>query len=510
MAQPSEKLAQSLEILHQLQNEGRIALRSSDLSRTHRERLTKNGFLQEVVNGWYIPVLPNETQGESTAWYASFWGFCATYLNHLKGEDWCLSPEQSLCLHAENWTVPKQLLVRATKARNNVTELLHETSMLVIRSNLPAKSGLVEKSGLRLYSLSSALLACAPGYFKQNPTDTRAALSMVRDASEVLEKLLEGGHSTVAGRLAGAFRNIGRESFADDIVLTMKAAGYDMRETDPFEQQTPIKLPLREQSPLVNRMRLLWQEMREPIIQRFPQSSGLPQNPKAYLKRVEKNYVDDAYNSLSIEGYRVSAELVERIRSGDWNPEKDEDDKNQRNTLAAKGYWQAYQLVQQSIQKILDGNNAGDIVSKDHRNWYREMFAPSITAGILEAKDLAGYRNMPVYIRRSMHVPPSPESVRDVMPVFFDLLEQEQEASVRVVLGHFMFVYIHPYMDGNGRIGRFLMNTMMASGGYPWTVVPLTQRSAYMAALESASVDKNIMPFANFLAGLVEEQLSSL
>ena len=111
------------------------------------------------------------------------------------------------------------------------------------------------------------------------------------------------------------------------------------------------------------------------------------------------------------------------------------------------------------------------------------MFAPGVTAGLLRAADLAGYRNGPVYIRRSMHGPPSCEAVRDVMPAFFDLLRDETDPSVRVVLGHFIFVYIHPYMDGNGRIGRFLMNVMLASGGYPWTVVPLQRRDAYMDAL---------------------------
>ena len=58
------------------------------------------------------------------------------------------------------------------------------------------------------------------------------------------------------------------------------------------------------------------------------------------------------------------------------------------------------------------------------------------------------------------------------MPAFFDLLGEEKEPSVRVVLGHFIFVYIHPYMDGNGRLGRFLINVMLAEGDYPWIVVP--------------------------------------
>ena len=63
--------------------------------------------------------------------------------------------------------------------------------------------------------------------------------------------------------------------------------------------------------------------------------------------------------------------------------------------------------------------------------------------------------------------------------------------------------YIHPYVDGNGRMGRFLMNAMLASGGYPWTVIPVEQRDIYMATLEEASVRQDIGPFTDFLAGLV-------
>jgi hypothetical protein len=62
---------------------------------------------------------------------------------------------------------------------------------------------------------------------------------MVRDASEGLDQLLEGGHSTITGRLAGAFRNIGRDHTADDIIDTMRAAGYDVRLNDPFAIRIP-------------------------------------------------------------------------------------------------------------------------------------------------------------------------------------------------------------------------------------------------------------------------------
>ncbi len=509
MPTPSEKLAQSLEILGKLQNSnGAAAIRARDLSRTHRERLLANGFLQEVIKGWYIPSRPDEAKGESTAWYASFWRFCAVYLEERFGKDWCLSPEQSLSLHGGNWTVPRQLVVRSPKARNKVTKLPHGTSLLDLRAALPAADDREEKEGIRIFSLESALIACSPHYFSRHSTDVRAALPMIRDASGLLARLLEGGHSTIAGRLAGAFRNSGRDRIADDITKTMSAAGYDVRETDPFTDKPYLALPARETSPYVNRIRLLWQKMRDPVIGRFPKAPGLPRNISAYMKRVDDAYVTDAYHSLSIEGYRVTPELIERVRSGAWNPETNEEDRQQRNAMAARGYWQAYQAVHKSIDRVLHGENPGLVADEDHGTWYREMFAPSVTAGLLKPADLAGYRNGQVYIRRSMHVPLNREAVRDAMPAFFDLLREETDPAVRVVLGHFVFVYIHPYMDGNGRMGRFLMNLMLASGGYPWTVIPVGDRKTYMEALEKASVGEDIVPFTDFLAGLVKKGLA--
>ena len=509
MATPSEKLAESLELLHKLRNaNGAAAMRAKDMPRTHRERLKANGFLREVMKGWYVPIRPDEKEGDSTAWYASFWRFAAVYLETRFGKNWSLSPEQSLSMHGGNWTVPRQLFVRSPKGGNKVVPLPHGTSLLDVRAALPARADREEKEGLRIFSLESALIETSPQYFGRHATDVRAALAMVRDVSGLLARLLEGGHSVIAGRLAGAFRNSGRDRLADEIVKTMAAASYDVRESDPFNDRPSLSLPARETSPYVNRIRLLWDKMRQPIIERFPKAPGLARNTGAYMKGVQEAYVTDAYHSLSIEGYRVTPELIERVRSGTWNPEANELDREQTEAMAARGYWQAFQVVEKSIGRVLKGENPGTVAEEDHREWYREMFAPSVTAGILKPSDLAGYRNGQVYIRQSMHVPLNRDAVRDAMPAFFDLLTQETDPAVRVVLGHFIFVYIHPYMDGNGRMGRFLMNTMMAGGGYPWAVIPLSERKAYMACLEKASVGEDIGPFADFLAGLVEKRLA--
>src|SRR2546425_3637945 len=146
----------------------------------------------------------------------------------------------------------------------------------------------------------------------------------------------------------------------------MAAAGYTVRAADPFNDRPSLVLPMGEASPYVNRIRLLWQKMREPIIERFPKAAGLPRNVDAYMKRVEEAYVTDAYHSLSIEGYRVTTDLIERVRSGTWNPDANEQDREQRNAMAARGYWQAFQLVQKSIGKVLKGDNPGTVPDHDH------------------------------------------------------------------------------------------------------------------------------------------------
>ena len=468
MASPSENLAKSLESLQKLQSEnGAAAIRSKDLPRADRERLTKSGFLQEVMKGWYVPASPDETRGKSTAWYASYWKFCAAYLDERFDEEWRFSPEQSLALHAGSRKVPQQLIVHAVNGWNNVVKLPHNTSMLDVRTSIPENEDKDEIDGLRIYALEAALIAAAPTYFKQSPIDARAALSMLKSPSMLLSRLLDGGHSVIAGRLAGACRNIGRDHMADEIIATMTTAGYVVRETDPFENEMKLALPKREISPYVNRLNLLWQSMRQPVIEAFPEPPGLPEDTGEYMKIVDDVYVTDAYHSLSIEGYRVTPELIERVRSGKWNPDEVEADRAHHDAMAARGYWQAFQAVSKSVEKALGGKNAGEIASRDHSRWYRELFGPSVTAGILRASDLAGYRGGQVYIRGSMHVPMKREAVPDSMDAFFDLLTEEEHPAVRVVLGHFFFVYIHPYMDGNGRIGRFLMNVMLASGGYP-------------------------------------------
>jgi fido (protein-threonine AMPylation protein) len=466
------------------------------------------GFLREVIRGWYIPTRPDEAEGDTTAWYASMREFVAGYAQNRFGDEWHVNPEQSLLLRSGDRTVPKQVQIRALKGTNQTVQLLHGYSLFIYQApNLLLSSPVADCGGLRLVELPAALVNASPTVFAQHPIAGQIALAALPDASDLLRILLEGPHPSVAGRLAGALRAIDRSALADDIVGAMKSAGYAVNEVNPFEQPVPAVLPGgRPESPYVQRLRLTWAQMRETVIKAFPERPTPPRDVEGLLKDVEARYVTDAYHSLSIEGYRVTATLIDKIRDNSWNPVGDERDRQSRDAMAARGYFETHKLVKEDLVRALKGKNPGTVFRNALPRWYQALFSPSVQAGILRPADLAGYRNDQVFIRGALHVPLSKEAVRDCMPVLFELLEAEEEPAVRAVLGHFLFVYIHPYMDGNGRLGRFLMNLMLTSAGFVWTVIPVQQRDGYMNALEQASSFGNVEPFARFIAELAQSQ----
>ena len=235
MVTPNEKLASSMVQLQRLQTSGRRVFHSGELTRVHRERLVKNGFLCEVMKGWLISCSPDADPGDTTPWYASFWEFCASYCTARFGQAWYLSPEQSLLLHAENTVIPRQVIICTPRGANNRVELLFDTSLYDLKQkDMPPDADLTIRDGLGLFVPEAALVKVPEAFFARNPVEAQVVLSGIRDAADVLPRLLNGGHSVIAGRLAGALRRPGRATAADEILTVMKHAGYDVRETDPF------------------------------------------------------------------------------------------------------------------------------------------------------------------------------------------------------------------------------------------------------------------------------------
>ena len=503
MATVAERLAESLEQLKRLQDtENFVVLQGTEqLSRVHLNRLLDAGWLKEVIKGWYVASRPG-MEGDTTDWYTSYWAFIAKYCTSRFGKSWSLTAEQSLDLHSGDTAVPLQTIIRNPEGNNNATQLLYGTSLFNLKAKLPNSTYTHPEYGVKMYTLAEALVFVSPTYFRQKPISARTCLQMVKDESDIFGILADEGSSTRAGRLAGAFRNIGRDKIADSILGYMKRLGYDVREEDPFEDKVESISPIPV-SPHVARLALMWDNMRQTVIDNFPNPNDTPIDIDLLLKQLDDKYTEDAYHSLSIEGYKVSDELIEKVKSGLWNPK--DDDKDAHNALVARGYYQAFQAVKETIRKIVANTDASTAVDEDHGNWYFEMWQPMVTTGLYKPSAIVGYRNRPVYIRGSRHTPMNYEAVRDAMPEYFRLLREEKHPAVRAILGHFLFGFIHPYNDGNGRMSRFVMNTMLSTGGYTWTVIPVEKRTDYMKSLEKASIEGDISDFTRLIADLLEE-----
>jgi Fic/DOC family len=497
--EPNKSLAEALKVAKEAAEDG--VIEHSALDTKHAEILKRAGCLTPVIRGWYLLSKPEPTGG-TTIWYVGFWPFVRVYLLKRFGKQgYCLSADTSLDLHTGGEYIARQITAITRKPSNQTIELPQDTSLMLYSDTKNFPENPEKLNGIYVMPLPLALCRLSPSYYRSKPLNVEIALKMLPSVTEVSRILLQGGLVTDAGRLAGAFRAIGDSQKADQIARDMQAAGLAIAESNPFENHVPVLELARIKSPYSGRIEAMWKRMRPVVEAAFPEPPGMnPGKEERVIKIILERYKQDAYHSLSIEGYEVTEDLIQKIEQGNWSPEINPKDHEQIDAMAAKGYHDAFQRVLVSVRKSIGGQNAGEVFENDLQDWYRALFSPSVQAGILKAADLAGYRNSAVFIKGARHVPPrSKDAVLDSMETLFRLISEEKHPAVRAVLGHFIFVYIHPYMDGNGRIGRLLLNLMFVSGGYPWTVIRAEQRPHYMQALEAASTEGNIELFAKFV-----------
>lgn len=116
------------------------------------------------------------------------------------------------------------------------------------------------------------------------------------------------------------------------------------------------------------------------------------------------------------------------------------------------------------------------------------------------------YRTQKAYITGSKYPLPAPEKIQVLMPEFVLKLNQlrKEKHPVEVsALAHKDFVFIHPFIDGNGRVSRLLMNLILLQEGYNIALIPPVLRSEYVQALEKAHTDDK--DFMDLIARMVRE-----
>lgn len=505
MAAKRETLAAAMNDLYTLQKRGHLVVQSGEIDPTKIKALKKAGYLQSIIKGWYHLSDPGSRPGDTTPWTMSYWSFVQKYCEHRFGGDWILSPEICLDLHAGLQMPIAQVLVHAPRGNNNSIELPGKRSLFDLKvRELPEQEKRMQlPNGLRVYTPEATLIHMAENCYNTQAMSIAALMGRYKNADILLRAVVDGAHKRGGSRLVGAFKHLGMDAQAKRMEDGMRRAEIDLRIENPFTGDR-IEVVAGE-SAISNMLRAIWQRDRQAIIDLLP-APGKSGNVDEVLAQIDDIYTHDAWNSLSIEGYRVSEDLVEKIRSGVWDPNSTESDTTSRDAMAAKGYYNVFQSARQIVKTSVERGQPVS-VRECLSDWYQLLFQPSVDAGIVTPGQLIGYRNHPVFIRTASHVPPASEKLMDAMEAYFDLVDEEEHPAVRAVIGHWLLGYIHPYPDGNGRLARFVMNAVLASSGYPWAVIRLDQRRRYMEALDAASFGGDITPFAKLIAEHLGEKL---
>jgi Fic family protein len=131
-----------------------------------------------------------------------------------------------------------------------------------------------------------------------------------------------------------------------------------------------------------------------------------------------------------------------------------------------------------------------------HRLFYRRI----------DEESAGRYRKTQAIITGSKFPLPKPRDLTGLMKKLIPRLKEIRKAKHPVeaaALAHKEFVFIHPFIDGNGRVARLLMNLSLLQEGYSIAIVPPAARSHYIDSLEKAHFDDR--DFIHFVALMVKE-----
>jgi len=126
----------------------------------------------------------------------------------------------------------------------------------------------------------------------------------------------------------------------------------------------------------------------------------------------------------------------------------------------------------------------------------------------LDNENAGFYRNCRVRISGSNVIMPNPIKVPDLMTDFYKWLEENfNNEPMTAILAHLKFVSIHPFVDGNGRCARLLMNTILLKFGYTPIIIRPVDRKKYLSAIEKYQLNEDVEPYKNLMLSLLNRSL---
>lgn len=212
-----------------------------------------------------------------------------------------------------------------------------------------------------------------------------------------------------------------------------------------------------------------------------------------FLKCTEDFLEEFVFNSLSFDNFITNREDVIKVLNNDT---KDVDEQvillinNQKD-----GLMKVFEMVNE--KEPMNENNLKDI----HQ---------IIMKGF---SDIGGlYRNVDISVKGSNHTPPSHIKVYDRMKKYFDFTLEEPTNNLLEYISycHLQLAKIHPFLDGNGRTSRLVLNYQLIKHGLMPVIIKKNQFNTYFDCLEEFKVNKNIRPFVRFLEELETKSLEKV
>lgn len=209
------------------------------------------------------------------------------------------------------------------------------------------------------------------------------------------------------------------------------------------------------------------------------------------LERLNEEFVTEyTYNSNAIEGNTLTLRETDMVLRG-LTVER----KSLKEHLEVIGHKEAFDYVRQLISE-----NA-EISEKVIKDIHYLVLAD-------KKEDRGRYRRVPVRIMGAAHEPVQPYLI---VPKMEELLEQyknsEEDIVTKLARFHIEFEGIHPFIDGNGRTGRLLVNLELMKAGYPPIDIKFTDRLEYYEAFDEYHVKHNVSTMADMFARYLNKSL---
>ncbi len=229
------------------------------------------------------------------------------------------------------------------------------------------------------------------------------------------------------------------------------------------------------------------------ISEKLSQALEEAKKTKDFLEISDDFLVKLIQSALSFDNPSLKEEDVVKVLKGDVvgvNPDKVRNILNQRNA-----FMKVLNMVKEKQE--LDENKVKDL----HQ---------ILCEGNLE--EIGGlYRRVNISVKGSNHTPCSYEKVYDRMDKYFIFMQDGPKGDLWEYISylHLQLAKIHPFLDGNGRLARLVLNYELMKYGFMPIIITSEQKDKYFSTLEAFKVEKDIKPFMDFLEELELNSLSA-